>query len=146
MTAITDAAARAERFAALHLSGCFLLPNAWDAGSARLLASLGPVALATTSAGAAWTLGLADSAMTRADAIANAAAILADTTLPVSADLGALAPVLERAGRPLVRAAATLLPALALHPAPAADRRPARVGRIQAAHPRIGPSQPRPRA
>jgi len=87
MNAIPDAAARGEAFAALHQAGCFLLPNAWDAGSARLLASLGPVALATTSAGAAWTLGLRDSAMTRAEAMANAAAILAETTLPVSADL-----------------------------------------------------------
>ena len=72
---------RAEAFAALHRAGCFLLPNAWDAGSARLLASLGPVALATTSAGAAWTFGRRDSALSRAEAMANAAAILAETTL-----------------------------------------------------------------
>ncbi|MEN0073618.1 MAG: isocitrate lyase/phosphoenolpyruvate mutase family protein [Paracraurococcus sp.] len=82
-----DAAARAERFVALHRSGCFALPNAWDAGSARLLAALGPVALASTSAGAAWTLGRQDGAMTKAEALANARAILAETTLPVSADL-----------------------------------------------------------
>jgi 2-methylisocitrate lyase-like PEP mutase family enzyme len=87
MTAIPDAAARGEAFVALHRAGCFLLPNAWDAGSARLLASLGPVALATTSAGAAWTFGRRDSALSRAEAMANAAAILAETTLPVSADL-----------------------------------------------------------
>ncbi|MDO9710173.1 isocitrate lyase/PEP mutase family protein [Paracraurococcus lichenis] len=86
MTTTTDAAARGERFAALHRSGCFLLPNAWDAGSARLLASLGPAALATTSAGAAWTLGKQDSAMDRAEALANARAILVETDLPVSAD------------------------------------------------------------
>ena len=86
-TAPTDAAARAERFLGLHRHGCFVLPNAWDAGSARLLASLGPVALASTSAGAAWTHGRQDGAITRAEALANAAAILAETTLPVSADL-----------------------------------------------------------
>jgi 2-methylisocitrate lyase-like PEP mutase family enzyme len=82
-----DAAARAEAFAALHREGCFVLPNAWDAGSARLLASLGPQALATTSAGAAWTLGRRDGAIGRAEALANAGAILAETSLPVSADL-----------------------------------------------------------
>lgn len=87
MTSIPDAAARGERFLALHRSGCFVLPNAWDAGSARILASLGPVALATTSAGAAWTLGRRDGAMARAEALANARAILAETSLPVSADL-----------------------------------------------------------
>jgi 2-methylisocitrate lyase-like PEP mutase family enzyme len=78
---------RAARFVALHASGCFALPNAWDAGSARLLASLGPVALATTSAGAAWTLGRRDGALGRADALANAVAIMAETDLPISADL-----------------------------------------------------------
>jgi len=77
----------AERFAALHESGCFLLPNAWDAGSARVLAALGPVALASTSAGAAWTIGRRDGGLSRADAIANARAILDATDLPVSADL-----------------------------------------------------------
>lgn len=77
----------AERFAELHESGCFLLPNAWDAGSARLLTSLGPVALASTSAGAAWTIGRRDGGLSRADAIANARAILDATGLPVSADL-----------------------------------------------------------
>lgn len=78
---------RAARFAALHESGCFLLPNAWDAGSARLLAGLGPLAIATTSAGAAWTLGRRDGGLTRSEALENAAAILAATDLPVSADL-----------------------------------------------------------
>ena len=87
MTAPADAAERAERFVALHRSGCFALPNAWDAGSARLLATLGPAALASTSAGAAWVLGRQDGALSRAEAIANAAAILAETSLPVSADL-----------------------------------------------------------
>ena len=53
-------AERAARFAALHESGCFALPNAWDAGSARVLAVSGAVALATTSAGIAWSLGRRD--------------------------------------------------------------------------------------
>jgi len=81
-------AERAARFAALHEAGCFLLPNAWDAGSARILAGMGPVALATTSAGAAWALARPDGGMLRAEALANAAVIIAEAgALPVSADL-----------------------------------------------------------
>jgi len=80
-------AERAERFAALHASGCFALPNAWDAGSARVLTHAGAVAIATTSAGAAWHLGRRDYAMSLADSLDNARIIIAATDLPVSADL-----------------------------------------------------------
>ena len=51
---------RAMAFRRLHASGCFLMPNPWDVGSARALESMGFKALATTSAGFAWTLGRAD--------------------------------------------------------------------------------------
>lgn len=78
---------RAARFAALHESGCFVLPNAWDAGSARILAHAGAVAIATTSAGLAWNLGRPDYAVTRAESLDNARVLIAATTLPVSADL-----------------------------------------------------------
>ena len=80
---------KAEAFQALHGQGCFLLPNAWDAGSARILASLGFPAIATTSAGLAFMLGRPDgqAAVSRAEALANAADIVRATTLPVSADL-----------------------------------------------------------
>jgi 2-methylisocitrate lyase-like PEP mutase family enzyme len=64
-----------------------LLPNPWDAGSARLLASLGFEALATTSGGYAATLGRRDGSVTRDEAIAHATAIVAAVDLPVSADL-----------------------------------------------------------
>ncbi|WP_103382935.1 isocitrate lyase/PEP mutase family protein [Pseudonocardia dioxanivorans] len=64
-----------------------LIPNPWDAGSARLLASLGFQALATTSSGFAGTLGRRDGRVTRDEAIAHAAAVVAATPLPVSADL-----------------------------------------------------------
>ncbi len=64
-----------------------LLPNPWDAGSAKLLASLGFQALATTSGGFAGTLGRLDGSVTRDEAIAHAAAIVAAVDLPVSADL-----------------------------------------------------------
>jgi 2-methylisocitrate lyase-like PEP mutase family enzyme len=63
------------------------MPNPWDAGSAKLLASLGFEALATTSSGFAATLGRLDGAVTRDEALAHCAAIVAATDLPVSADL-----------------------------------------------------------
>lgn len=79
---------KAARFRALHAApGAFILPNPWDAGSARILAAQGFAALATTSAGLAFTLGQRDGTATRAETLANAAAIVAATTLPVSADL-----------------------------------------------------------
>lgn len=78
----------AARFLALHHGAePLLLPNPWDAGSARLLASLGYQALATTSSGFAATLGRRDGSVTRAEALAHAASIVEATDLPVSADL-----------------------------------------------------------
>jgi 2-methylisocitrate lyase-like PEP mutase family enzyme len=78
----------AARFLALHSGPTpLLIPNPWDAGSARILASLGFEALATTSSGFAATLGRTDGSVTREEALAHAAAIVAATALPVSADL-----------------------------------------------------------
>lgn len=85
-----DQIAKFDRFKALHEGpGAFVIPNPWDAGSARILTALGFAALATTSAGLAFSLGLEDSprAIGRDATIANAAAIAAATPLPVSADL-----------------------------------------------------------
>ncbi len=79
---------RTERFKALHEGdGLLLLPNPWDPGSAKLFASLGFEALATTSGGSAATLGRLDGSMSLEEAIASAAAIVEATELPVSADL-----------------------------------------------------------
>ena len=79
---------RAKRFLALHEGERpLLLPNPWDAGSAKLLAALGFEALATTSSGSAATLGRLDGSMTAEEAIASAAEIVEATDLPVSADL-----------------------------------------------------------
>jgi len=76
------------RFRELHeAAGVFLIPNPWDAASARLLTSLGFVALATSSAAAAGTLGRADYGLSRDEALANAKMIVGATDLPVSADL-----------------------------------------------------------
>ena len=79
---------KAERFLALHQGDQpLLLPNPWDEGSAKLLASLGFSALATTSGGFAATLGRVDGTVTREEALAHAARLVAATDLPVSADL-----------------------------------------------------------
>jgi 2-methylisocitrate lyase-like PEP mutase family enzyme len=79
---------KAERFLRLHRPGDpLLLPNPWDQGSAKLLAALDFQALATTSSGFAATLGRLDGSVSRDEALAHAAAIVAATGLPVSADL-----------------------------------------------------------
>lgn len=79
---------KAEALKALHEgSELFVIPNPWDAGSAKLLAGMGFKALATTSAGLAWAIGKPDGAATREESLANAAAIVAAVNLPVSADL-----------------------------------------------------------
>ncbi|WPJ99712.1 isocitrate lyase/phosphoenolpyruvate mutase family protein [Pseudomonas putida] len=81
---------RAEAFKALHArDGAFVIPNPWDAGSAKLLASLGFEALATTSAGLAFSLGRPDAegALSLDDTLDNAGDIVDATALPVAADL-----------------------------------------------------------
>ena len=79
---------KAQRFRALHeRDGAFIIPNPFDVGTARLLAHLGFEALATTSAGYAFTLGYKDGGLTREQALAGARAIATATDLPVSADL-----------------------------------------------------------
>jgi 2-methylisocitrate lyase-like PEP mutase family enzyme len=79
---------KAKRFRALHeRPGTFVIPNPWDAGAARLLARLGFEALATTSAGFAFTLGRKDGAVTREDAMAHSRLLVDASDLPVSADL-----------------------------------------------------------
>src|SRR5204862_333816 len=82
-----SAADRARAFAALHVPGSpLLMPNPWDAGSARLLASLGFQALATTSAGFAWSLGRLDQHVARDELVAHVAALAAATDLPLNVD------------------------------------------------------------
>jgi 2-methylisocitrate lyase-like PEP mutase family enzyme len=79
---------RTERFRALHRPGTpLLMPNAWDVGSARLFASLGCEAVATTSGGFAATKGRLDGAMTRDEVLAHCGELVAAVDVPVSADL-----------------------------------------------------------
>ena len=87
---IVSQSEKAKRFQALHARpGAFVIPNPWDAGTARILASLGFEALTTTSAGLAFVLGRQDGAgvVSRDEALANAGAIVTATDLPVAADL-----------------------------------------------------------
>lgn len=78
---------RHQVFWDLHQSGCFVIPNPWDAGSARMMAALGAKALATSSAAHAFTLGRADmGGVSRDEALAHAEALVAATPLPVSGD------------------------------------------------------------
>lgn len=79
---------RHEAFARLHSMGCFVMPNPWDRGSARMMAAAGAVALATTSSGHAFTLGRPDmGGVSRDEALAHAQDIISATSLPVSGDL-----------------------------------------------------------
>jgi 2-methylisocitrate lyase-like PEP mutase family enzyme len=80
---ITD---KRRQFRRLHEAGCFLIPNPWDVGSARMLQGLGFQALATTSAGFAWSQGHPDNRVTREMVLAHLAELVAATDLPVNAD------------------------------------------------------------
>jgi 2-methylisocitrate lyase-like PEP mutase family enzyme len=83
----TSAGDRRARFRALHASErLFVMPNPWDVGSARLLASLGFEALATTSAGFAWSIGKLDQRVSRDELVAHVAALADATALPLNVD------------------------------------------------------------
>ena len=77
---------RRDAFRLLHESGCFVIPNPWDLGSARLLAGLGFRALATTSSGFAWSLGRPDNRVTLDEALAHLRAIAGGVEVPINAD------------------------------------------------------------
>jgi methylisocitrate lyase len=79
-------AARVQVFRRLHESGCFVLPNPWDVGSARLLAALGFPALATTSSGFAWSQGVADNQVPLNDALAHFEQLAGGVEVPVNGD------------------------------------------------------------
>src|SRR3954464_13389210 len=97
---------RAAAFRALHEGEPFVIPNPWDAGSARVLESLGVEALATTSSGFAFTLGRTDGGATLDDVAAHVTALNDATDLPVSADLeNGDGPEPETAARTITRIA-----------------------------------------
>lgn len=77
---------RRAAFRALHQSGCFVLPNPWDAGSANVLSSLGFKALATTSSGYAWSCARADGQLSRDETLAHMRYMVEASDLPINAD------------------------------------------------------------
>jgi 2-methylisocitrate lyase-like PEP mutase family enzyme len=86
MSTPADISARRAAFRKLHESGCFVIPNPWDPGSAKYLEKLGFKALASTSSGAAWRHGKADNHMTVDEVLEHLREIVGSTSLPVNAD------------------------------------------------------------
>jgi len=118
---------RHETFAKLHESGCFVIPNPWDAGSARLLAHLGFPALATTSAGLGFSLGRPDAvdALALDVVLRNIADIVQATDLPVNADFQAgYADDLDGVARNVVRCVETGVAGLSIEDATGDDTAP----------------------
>lgn len=83
---MTSQSEKVEAFHRLHETGCFVIPNPWDVGSAVLLEHLGFKALATTSAGFAWSIGRPDQGVARAEMLAHLGEIAGAVEVPVSAD------------------------------------------------------------
>jgi 2-methylisocitrate lyase-like PEP mutase family enzyme len=106
MSSGTTQEQKAEAFRALHAGEPFVMPNPWDAGSARVLEALGFRALATTSSGFAFTLGRRDGTVTLDEMVEHATAVDRATGLPVSVDLeNGYDPSPEDAARAVIRAA-----------------------------------------
>ena len=109
---ITD---RSRVFRQLHESGCFIVPNPWDLGSARLLAQLGFQALATTSSGFAWSLGRPDHHASLEATLAHLRAMSQGVEIPVSADFeGGFATAPEAVGANVAAAATTGIAGLSI--------------------------------
>lgn len=112
MTPISD---RCRVFRRLHETGCFVIPNPWDLGSARLLARLGFQALATTSSGFAWSCGRPDNHMSLQETLAHLRLIAQGVQLPVNADFeGGFASEPERVGANVAAAVATGIAGLSI--------------------------------
>ncbi|MEO8208580.1 MAG: isocitrate lyase/phosphoenolpyruvate mutase family protein [Chloroflexota bacterium] len=107
--------ARVDTFRALHEAGCFVIPNPWDVGSARLLANLGFTALATTSAGFAWTIGRPDNGVTLPEVLGHLRAVAGSVEVPVNADFeGGFAVEPEGVAANVARAAETGIAGLSI--------------------------------
>jgi methylisocitrate lyase len=106
---------RVAAFQRMHSSGCFVMPNPWDVGSARALEQLGFKALATTSAGFAWTLGRADNGVTRDEMLTLLRDVVASVSVPVNADFeGGFAVDPEHVAANVTLAAATGIAGLSI--------------------------------
>jgi 2-methylisocitrate lyase-like PEP mutase family enzyme len=84
-----DLATKRTAFRSLHTEGCFVLPNPWDVGSAQRLQRMGFKALASTSSGYAWSMGLEDGELSRDEVLSHLRVLCAATDLPVNADFEA---------------------------------------------------------
>ncbi|MEK7251725.1 MAG: isocitrate lyase/phosphoenolpyruvate mutase family protein [Actinomycetota bacterium] len=116
---------RSVAFHRLHASGCFVMPNPWDAGSARALEQLGFKALATTSAGFAWTLGRADNQATLNEVLEHLRVIVSAVTVPVNADFeGGFAVEPEHVAANVTLAAGTGIAGLSIEDSTGNDLRP----------------------
>jgi 2-methylisocitrate lyase-like PEP mutase family enzyme len=116
---------RIRVFRQLHASGCFVIPNPWDVGSARALAQLGFPALATTSSGFAWTLGLPDNRVPRDVVLEHLRAISASVEIPVNADFeGGFAVQPEDVGANVALATATGIAGLSIEDSTDDDANP----------------------
>jgi 2-methylisocitrate lyase-like PEP mutase family enzyme len=105
---MTDPARKREAFRQLHASGCFVIPNPWDVGSARYLARLGFQALATTSSGFAWSRGRADNGISVEDALRHFEDIARSVEVPINGDFeGGFAIDPSQVGANVRRAVAT---------------------------------------
>jgi 2-methylisocitrate lyase-like PEP mutase family enzyme len=112
---MTLTADRCRIFHQLHESGCFVIPNPWDVGSAIVLAQLGFPALATTSAGFAWSLGRPDNGVSLDEALAHLRAVAGSVEVPVSADFEhGFATSPDGVAANVVRAAATGIAGLSI--------------------------------
>lgn len=104
-----------RRFHQLHEAGCFVIPNPWDQGSARLLVQLGFPALATTSSGFAWSVGRSDNHVTLDQALAHFRAIAGAVDVPVNGDFeGGFATAPEDVGANVLAAVATGLAGISI--------------------------------
>lgn len=122
MTTATD---RGRKFHQLHVAGCFVIPNPWDVGSARLLAGLGFPALATTSAGFAWSLGRPDNHVSLDEALAHFRSLVQAVEVPVSADFeGGFATAPEAVAANVAGAAATGIAGLSIEDSTGDPARP----------------------
>jgi 2-methylisocitrate lyase-like PEP mutase family enzyme len=116
---------RVLAFRQLHEAGCFVMPNPWDAGSARALAGLGFKALATTSAGMAWTMGVADNQVPLEAALEHLRTIAAAVELPVNADFeGGFAVLPQELAANVTRAVATGVAGLSIEDSTGDETRP----------------------
>ena len=117
---------RVAKFRHLHTAGCFVMPNPWDAGTARALEQLGFNALATTSAGFAWTLGRADNrAATLDEALEHLRTIAAAVSVPVNADFeGGFAVDPQQVAVNVTRATATGIAGLSIEDATGDETEP----------------------